>query len=64
MVLLIGSIELTGSIYYNIKEAFSTENEAFNTKLDNISKKDMHTLLGVSCGPITQKCPNHDPFLA
>ena len=39
IVLLIGSIELTGSIYHNSKEAFSTENEAFSTKLDNISKK-------------------------
>ena len=35
MVLLIGSIELTGSIQHNNKEAFSTQNEAVSTKLDN-----------------------------
>ena len=64
MVLHIGSIELLGSIYHNNKEAFSIENESFNTKLDNISNKDMYTLLGVSCGPLSQKCPNHDPILA
>ena len=33
IVLLIGSIEFTGSIYHNSKEAFSTENEVFSTKI-------------------------------
>ena len=39
MVLLIESIELTGSINHSNKEAFSTQNEEFSAKLDNISKK-------------------------
>ena len=38
MVLFIGSIELTGSIKHNSKEAFSTQNEVFSTKLDNNEK--------------------------
>ena len=39
MALLIGSVELTGIIKHNNKEAFSTQNEAYITKLANMSKK-------------------------
>ena len=52
MVLLIESIELTGSIRNSNKEAFSTQNEEFRKKVDNIFKKYMYTLLGASCGPL------------
>ena len=38
-VFLIESIELTGSIKHNNKEAFSKLNEAMSTKLDDISQK-------------------------
>ena len=44
MVLLIVSIKLTGSIYHNNKEAFSTQNEAFSKKLDNIFKRYVYTM--------------------
>ena len=55
MVFLIESFELTGSLKHNIKEASSTQNEEFSTKLDNIFKKCMYTLLGVLCSTFPRK---------
>ena len=50
MVLLSWSIELTGSIQHNNKEAFSTQNEAFSTKYNN----DMYTLWDLSWAPCSR----------
>ena len=55
---------LWGVLNYNDMEAFSTQNEAFSTKFDSTSKKIFIHCWGVSCGPLPQKCPNPDPFIA
>ena len=45
MVFLFGSIESTGSIYHNNGEAFSTQNEAYITKLDMSKNICIHCLV-------------------
>ena len=67
-VLLIGSTELTGSIEHNTMEVFSTQNEEFCTKFDNISKKIFIYCLGYPVAPfprniqiMTLLWPKHAP---
>ena len=64
MVLLIGSIELTGSIWHNNKKTFSTQNEALGMKFNIFFKTDMYPLLGVSCGPSFPEISKKGPFVA